>query len=550
MQEKTPENPSLPQGMTHRQRTVTLVGAMLSMFMSSLNQTVIGTAMPRIIIELGGFAHYTWVATGFMITSTVVLPIAGRLSDLYGRKRLYLIGQGIFLWGALISGFSRTLLQLVLFRAFQGIGAGMMMANTVAITADLFPPAERGKYSGLMTGVMGLSSVIGPTLGGWITDTFSWHWVFWVNIPIGLVVITLIFLYFPDLRTEGRGGGADIRGLTAFVLALVPALLALSWGGVEQPWLSFPILGLFAFSSAMGIFFVVLEKRSREPLIPFSLYRNSIFTLSQLIVFLMGMGMFGSMIFIPLFFQGVLGASATISGSFMTPMMLGLMAGSFLSGQFLSRAGGHYRLQGMIGLGAMALGLGFIAAMNPQTGYGRAVINIILTGIGIGIIMPCYTIAVQNSVPFRLLGTASSLMVFARSIGGTLGLAVFGMVMNQRFRLSFMQYLPETLKTLIGPKYLDLMTRNPQVLVSPRAQMRLKGFFQGLGPEGTVMADQVLQAMRQALSAAISRVFVWALVLILVGLAANFFLKEIPLRKHHDFGLVPSSEKKKDGDRV
>lgn len=394
--------------MNQRQRTITLIGALLSMFMSSMNQTVIGTAMPRIIIELGGFSHYTWVATGFMITSTVVLPLAGRLSDLYGRKKLYLIGQGIFLVGALISGFSQTLLQLVFFRAFQGIGAGIMMANTVTITADLFPPAERGKYSGLMTGVMGLSSVIGPPLGGWISDHLSWHWVFWVNIPIGAVVVSLIYFYFPDLHREGTGTRINYGGSLTFILALIPALLALSWGGVEQPWLSFPILGLFAFSLLMGVLFGVWEKNSPSPLIPFSLYGDSVFSISQFIVFLMGMGMFGSMIFIPLFFQGVLGTSATISGSFMTPMMLGLMVGSFVSGQFLSRAGGHYRLQGMIGLGTMALGLAFIAAMDPHTGYGQAVINIILTGVGIGIIMPCYTIAVQNRVPQRLMGTASS----------------------------------------------------------------------------------------------------------------------------------------------
>lgn len=532
-----PVNPSW--SLTRQQRTITLVGALLSMFMSSLNQTVIGTAMPRIIMELGGFTHYTWVATGFMITSTVVLPIAGRLSDLYGRKRLYLYGQGIFIIGALLSGFSRTLLQLVLFRSFQGIGAGMMMANTVAITADLFPPAERGKYTGLMTGVMGLSSVIGPTLGGWITDTFSWPWVFWVNIPIGVVVVILIFFYFPDIQPERRGARIDYWGLTAFVLALIPSLLALSWGGVEQPWFSFPILGLFGVSLTMGVFFWKLEKRSSAPLIPFALYRNSIVTVSQLIVFLMGMGMFGSMIFIPLFFQGVLGASATISGSFMTPMMLGLMVGSFVSGQFLSRSGGHYRLQGMIGLGVMALGLGWIAGMSPQTGYGRAVINIMLTGVGIGVIMPCYTIAVQNTVPFRLLGIASSLMVFARSIGGTLGLAVFGMVMNHRFRISFLEYLPESLKALIGPKFLPLLTRNPQVLISSEARLRMKNFFQGLGPEGSVWADQVLQALRQALSSAISRVFVFALILILIGMVANFFLKEIPLRKYHNLATDP-----------
>jgi EmrB/QacA subfamily drug resistance transporter len=528
------KEPFSTQAMTRQQRTITLVGALLSMFISSLNQTVIGTAMPRIIIELGGFAHYTWVATGFMITSTVIVPIAGKLSDLFGRKRLYLIGQGIFILGALLSGFSQTLTQLIFFRALQGIGAGTMMANTVAITADLFPPAERGKYSGLMTGVMGLSSVIGPTLGGFITDTLSWHWVFWVNIPLGITVITLVFLYFPDLKGDDQKPRVDYWGVFTFSLALVPAMLALSWGGVERPWFSFPILGLLGLALFMGILFFLIEKKSEEPLIPFSLYQNPIFRISQLIVFLMGMGMFGSMIFIPLFFQGVLGATATISGSFMTPMMLGLMVGSFTSGQFLSRAGGHYRLQGLIGLGAMTLGLYFISMMSPQTGFSQAVINIILTGVGVGIIMPCYTIAVQNSVPYRWMGTASSLMVFARSIGGTLGLTLFGSVMNNRFRFHFLEKLPPAFQAMIGPEQIGALAKNPQALVSPEAQMRLKAIFGAYGSQSAAWSDQILQTMRQALALAISRVFIIAMALILIGFIANLFLKEIPLRKHHD----------------
>jgi EmrB/QacA subfamily drug resistance transporter len=538
------ENESLPhKSLTRQQRTITLVGALLSMFMSSLNQTVIGTAMPRIIIELGGFAHYTWVATGFMITSTITVPIVGKLSDLYGRKRFYLIGQGIFIIGALLSGFSQTMTQLILFRGFQGIGAGMMMANTVAITADLFPPAERGKYSGMMTGIMGISSIIGPTLGGFITDVLSWHWVFWVNIPLGLLVVVLVFFFFPDLRPDDLKPRVDFLGVAAFILALVPAMLALSWGGVEQPWISIPILGLLAFSLIMGILFLVIEKRSPEPLIPLSLYKNQIFKIAQIIIFLMGMGMFGSMIFIPLFFQGVLGASATISGSFMTPMMLGLVVGSFTSGQFLSRAGGHYRLQGMIGLGAMVAGLGLISRMTPQTGFTQAVINIILTGVGIGIIMPCYTIAVQNSVPYRLMGTASSLMVFARSIGGTLGLAVLGAVMNNRFTYYFLHHLPPAVKTMVTAEQITGMAKNPQALVSPKAQMQLKALFAGFGSQGPAWSDQILQTMRQALAFAISQVFTIALGLILIGFVANFFIKEIPLRRQHDLSKSANNGK-------
>jgi EmrB/QacA subfamily drug resistance transporter len=538
------ENELIPHKvLTRQQRTVTLVGALLSMFMSSLNQTVIGTAMPRIIIELGGFAHYTWVATAFLITSTITVPIVGKLSDMYGRKRFYLIGQGMFIIGSLLSGFSQTMTQLILFRGFQGIGAGMMMANTVAIVADLFPPAERGKYSGLMTGIMGISSIIGPTLGGFITDALSWHWVFWVNIPIGVSVVILVFFFFPDIKPENMKQRVDFPGVVTFILALVPAMLALSWGGVEQPWGSAPILGLLAFSLIMGILFLIIETRTEEPLIPLSLYKNKIFKISQIIIFLMGMGMFGSLIFVPLFFQGVLGASATISGSFMTPMMLGLVLGSFTSGQFLSRAGGHYRIQGMIGLGAMVVGMGLLSRMTPQTPFSGAVMNIIITGVGIGIIMPCYTIAVQNSVPYHLLGIATSLMVFARSIGGTLGLAVFGAVMNTQFRFHFLHHLPPAVKELIPPDKVAALAKNPQILVSPKAQMRLKAFFSGFGNQGVEWYDQVLQTLRQSLGFAISQVFTIALGLILIGFIANLFIKEMPLRKQHDF--AGSADQKK-----
>ncbi len=219
----------------------------------------------------------------------------------------------------------------------------------------------------------------------------------------------------------------------------------------------------------------------------------------------------------------------------MTPMMLGLVVGSFTSGQFLSRAGGHYRIQGLIGLGAMVAGMGLISRMTPQTAYSGAVMNIVLTGVGIGIIMPCYTIAVQNSVPYHFLGIATSLMVFARSIGGTLGLAVFGAVMNNRFRFHFLHHLPPALKELIPPDKLALLAKNPQVLISPKAQMKMKSFFSGFGNQGLALYDQILQTLRQSLSFAISQVFTLALVLILIGFLANFFLKEIPLRRQHDY---------------
>jgi hypothetical protein len=366
---------------------------------------------------------------------------------------------------------------------------------------------------------------------------------FWVNIPLGLSVVILIFLFFPDIRPENLKRRVDFPGVVTLILALVPAMLALSWGGVDQPWISAPILGLLAFSLVMAILFLIIETRSEEPLIPLSLYKNNIFKISQVIIFLAGMGMFGSLIFIPLFFQGVLGVSATISGSFLTPMMLGPVMGSFTSGQFLSRAGGHYRIQGMIGLGTMAIGMGLISKMTFQTSFTMAVFNIVLTGVGIGIIMPCYTIAVQNTVPYHLLGIATSLMVFARSIGGTLGLAIFGAVLNNRFHSHFMHHLTPAVKNLINPEQIFSLAKNPQVLVSPKAQMRLKAFFEGFGSQGAALSEQVIQTLRQALAFAISQVFSMAFFLIIFAFIANLFIKEVPLRKQHVFAK-PADQRK------
>ncbi|MBE0481470.1 MAG: MFS transporter, partial [Dehalococcoidia bacterium] len=324
------------RALPRRQIVITMAGVMLAMFLSSLDQTIVGTAMPRIITDLGGFSHYTWVTTSYIITSTVMVPITGKLTDMYGRKWFYTSGIAIFVLGSLLSGMSGTMTEIIIFRGFQGIGAGIMIANAFIVVGDLFPPAERGKYQGLMAGVFGISSVIGPTLGGFLTDTLSWHWVFFVNIPLGLGIILLFLLYFPDVRPEQRRHKVDYAGIMALILAVVPTMMALSFAGVDFPWLSAPVIGMFAFSGLMLALFLYIETRAEEPIIPLSLFRNRVVAISQVIILITGFGMFGGIIFIPLFFQAVLGASATASGSFLTPMMLGVVGGSLISGQLLS----------------------------------------------------------------------------------------------------------------------------------------------------------------------------------------------------------------------
>jgi len=236
---------TLPQ----KQISITFAGVLLAMFLGSLDQTVVGTAMPRIVSDLGGFTHYTWITISYMIASTVTVPITGKLLDMYGRKKIYIIGLGIFIICSLLSGLSQTMTQIIIFRGLQGIGGGIMMANAFTLIGDLFPPGERGKYQGIMSGVFGLSSIIGPPLGGFLTDTLSWHWIFFINIPLGLIIIVLFVIYFPDVYANLGRQKVDYPGVVTLILTVVPALLALSWGGVEYSWLSIEIIGMFTFSA-------------------------------------------------------------------------------------------------------------------------------------------------------------------------------------------------------------------------------------------------------------------------------------------------------------
>ena len=396
------------EALPRRQIILTMGGVMLALFMASLDQTIVSTALPRIVADLGGFDRFTWITGAYLIASTTTVPIVGRLSDLYGRKNFYVLGIAVFLAGSVLSGLSQTMDQLIAFRAIQGLGAGVMMANSFAAVGDLFPPAERGKYQGFLAAVFGVSSVIGPIMGGFITDTLSWNWVFFINIPIGIPIVILFVLFFPAHKPVQQEHHLDVVGIVALILTIVPLLLALTWGGVQYPWQSPQVLGPLVLSGVALAAFIWIELRAPEPIMPLGMYKNSIVSLSLLATFGTGFGMFGAIVFIPLYFQGVLGASATSSGSFLTPMMLGIVFGAATSGQALSRLGSRYRLQGLLGIGLMAAGLYLVSTMTTETTFGTAVIYIVIMGVGLGVTFPVFTLAVQNSVPHRLLGVATS----------------------------------------------------------------------------------------------------------------------------------------------
>ena len=516
--------------MPRRQVVFTMGGLMLALFLAALDQTVVSTAMPRIIADLGGFDRFTWVTTSYLVASTTAVPIVGRLSDLYGRKAFFLGGIVVFLVGSVLAGASQTMNQLIFFRAIQGIGGGSMMALSFASVGDLFPPAERGKYQGIVAGVFGLSSVIGPTLGGFITDNLSWNWVFYINVPLGLAVIVLFIRFFPHIRPDRLARRLDYAGMALLVLIVVPLLVGLSLGGVEFEWLSLQVVGILLFAILMIVAFIAVEQRAAEPIMPLSIYSNRVVSISLLAVFITGFGMFGAIIFVPLFFQGVLGASATSSGSFLTPMMLSMVVAATLAGQTLSRFGGHYRIQGLIGIAIMCGGMALMSRMTADTSFAQAVASIVIMGLGLGITFPSFTISVQNAVPHNLLGVVTSATQFYRSVGGALGLAVLGSYMANRFAAGLSDSLSPEIRESLPAEKLAEMSNNPQALVNPEALAGLKTSLADRGEEGTEILSNLLMTLRESLAGAISDVFVLGAITLAVGFVATIFLKEVPLR--------------------
>ena len=512
-----------------RKQVITAMGGtMLSMFLGSIFMTITATAMPTIITDLGGFSQYTWVFTSYILAETVALPLAGKLSDMYGRKWLFIIGMGIFVLGSFLCGFSNSMTELIIFRALQGIGFGVMSALGFIVVGDLFAPEDRGKYMGFMAGVFGLSTIIGPTLGGFITDTFGWRWCFFITVPVGLLIIVFFIFLFPPIRASYEKHKLDILGAVAMTLFIVPLVLALTWGGVDYAWGSPVILGMFAFTAVMFVVFLYIERRVIEPIIPLELFTNRVMVISAVVGFLMGASFFPVVTFIPLYFQGVLGATATESGGFLTPMMLAASLGSFISGQLLSRVGGHYRLQSNIGFAIAAVGFILLSMMTTETTNLTAIFNIVLIGLGIGLAMPVHMLAVQNTVPYKIMGSATSMITLLRPLGGVFGMAVVGSILNNRFATSFMNNLSDGVRGVLSPEQLNSIIDNPQALVSTEASMSLEEMFAGLGAEGAELFNQLIYTLQNALNSALTQVFFVFLFVSIVALAVNMFLKGIP----------------------
>jgi len=517
--------------LPRRDLVLTVAGLMLGLLLAALDQTIVGTAMPRIVSELQGFEHYAWVTTAYLLTSTAVVPISGKLSDMYGRKFFLLGSSAMFVLASALCGLSQDMTQLIVFRALQGIAGGVLTSTVFTVISQIFPPAERGRIQGVFSGIFGLASIVGPLLGGYLTDNLSWRWVFYVNLPIGLIALTVLWFSFPNIRPVVRERRIDFLGAATLVGGVVPLLLALSWGGNDYPWASPVILGLFVVAAIMIVGFGVVESRAAEPIIPLSLFRNSIVSVSVLALMLMAIGMFGTILFIPLFIQGVIGTNATQSGTVMMPMMIVMITASILGGQIISRTG-HYKMIGVFGMATMSVGLFLLSGMGPDTDYLTVVRNMIVVGLGLGPTMPVFTLAAQNAVKMSQLGVVTSLTQFSRSIGSTLGVAIFGSLLSNRFAPAVQAALPPEVTAALPPERLAQF-QNPQALLNPDAAAALQQQVLALGPQGQQVFDALLGAIRIALVAALHDVFLLGAVLGFLGLITVLFLKELPLRKSY-----------------
>ena len=404
-------------------------GLMVALFLAALDQTIVATAVPRIVSDLGGITQYSWVFTAYMLASTVTVPLYGKLGDVYGRKPLFLFAIVVFLVGSALCGVAQNMTQLVIFRGVQGIGAGGLIPLAIAVVGAIIPPRDRGRYQGLIGSVFGSASIIGPAVGGCVVDHTTWRWIFYVNLPVGALALAVISVTMPR-RAPQTERSIDWGGAALLAASTTPLLLGLVWGGRDYAWTSGHVIVALVVAVAALAAFLLYERRVPEPILPFSLLRNGVVASSVVSMTLVGMAMFGTISFVPLFVQGVIGTSATSSGVVLTPLMLGAVTASFLSGQWVSRSG-RTRPNAIAGPIVLTAGMVLLWRMGVHTTNGQAARNMVLAGVGLGLMMQVFMLAVQNAVPRDSIGSATALTQFARSIGGTLGVTIMGVIVNQ-----------------------------------------------------------------------------------------------------------------------
>ena len=494
--------------LSHRQILVVMGGLMTGMFLAALDQSIVGTALPRITSELGGLDKLSWVVTAYLLTATASTPLWGKISDLYGRRLLFQIAIVTFVIGSLLAGFSQNIDQLIAFRAIQGLGGGGLMSLALAVIGDIIPPRERGRYQGYFAAVFGTSSVLGPVLGGFFADGPGWQWIFFMNVPIGLValVVTSVALKMPHVR---RDHTIDYLGAALVVGAVSSFLLYTAWAGPDEGWGSTIGIGLLAAGVVLAVAFVAVELRAKEPILPMRLFRNSIFSIANAFGFLVGVAMFGALIFIPVYLQVVDGMSPTQSGLAMLPMIVGLFSTSIAAGRMMTR-NGRYKIFPILGSAVVVVGLLLLSQLTATSPYWFAALSMNVMGAGLGFTMQVLVTSVQNSVDRGDIGVATSSVTFFRQMGGSFGTALFGAILSSRLAVHIA----------------DAMRDAP------------KGAVAGAGKVGDVANNvQAIKALPEpvhslitgAFASSLHDMFLTAVPIVMVAFVIALFLKEKPL---------------------
>ncbi|KMO97545.1 MFS transporter [Streptomyces roseus] len=498
-----------PPVLDRRRRNVVFGTIMLGVLLAALDQTIVGTALPTIVADLGGGEHMSWVVTSYLLAETVATVLVGKFGDLFGRKLIFQISAIIFITGSFLCGLASNMSLLILWRGVQGIGAGGLMVTSMALIADVVPLRERGKYQGAIGAVFGVATVIGPLLGGLFTDHLSWRWAFYVNVPIAILVVVAAARTIPSVRAAG-GTRIDYLGIALVAVGSSALILATSWGGNEYAWGSATIIGLFVLGVVALALFCLVETRAAEPMLPMRLFRNPVFTVCSVLSFVVGFAMLGAMTFLPTYLQFVDGDSATVSGVRTLPLVIGLLIASVFSGNVTSKTG-RYRIFPIVGSLVMGIGLYLLSRMGSQTGAWLESLYMFVLGAGIGLCMQVLTIAVQNTVDYADLGTATSGVTFFRTLGSSFGTAVFGTIYANTLAPELEKAVAEAARaTGTDPAQLAKTAQSPQGV-------------HGLDPAA---AAPVVEAYTQALHT----VFLWTVPVAAIGFVVALFLKQVPLR--------------------
>ncbi|MEC1791284.1 multidrug efflux MFS transporter MdtP [Bacillus vallismortis] len=507
-------------------RTLLITGLVIAMFFSALDGTIVGTAMPKIVGDLGGLSMMTWLTTAYLLTSTTVVPIAGKLADLLGRRIVYVSGLIIFMAASALCGMANNMTELIIFRGLQGIGGGIMMPMAMIVIGDLFTGKQRAKFQGVFGAIYGLASVIGPQIGGWIVDSLNWKWVFYINLPVGIIAVIFIARGLQGRQQTGPIN-FDIAGIFTMIVGVVSLLLALSFGGKDYAWGSWQILGLFALALIGIVSFIIVESKAKEPILPMYLFKNRTFTFLNLIGFFMSIGMFGAITFVPFFMQGIVGVSASESGTIMTPMMISMIITSIIGGQLVYKIG--IKPQIITGMLIMAGGFLLLTTLDLDTSKLIATSYMAIIGLGMGLVMPILTLALQESFSKEELGVVTSSSQFFRSIGGTFGITMLGAVMNARSGnlltdklVPYLDSLPAQASSF-ADQLKSMIDTNPQGLLqslfSPDALKQIPAAF----------SSHIMPILKTSLMDSLHSVFYTGLIFIAVGAVFTLFLKPIKL---------------------